>query len=78
LKKLADSWTDEFTRLEQEADFWEKLQKQWDDTEGLVLCCFIIRGKWQKLLAHEKKTRAGYFLCTVEIEDANFDSCCVV
>lgn len=29
--KLADSWTDEFTRLEHEADFWEKLQKQWDD-----------------------------------------------
>jgi len=36
LKKLADSWTDEFTQLEHEADFWEKLQKQWDDQE-LVL-----------------------------------------
>ena len=36
-KKLADSWTDEFMRLDHEADFWEKLQKQWDDVNGLVL-----------------------------------------
>jgi len=36
-KKLADSWTDEFMRLDHEADFWEKLQKQWDDLDGLVL-----------------------------------------
>jgi len=37
LKKLANSWTDEFTRIEHEADFWEKLQKQWDELNGLVL-----------------------------------------
>jgi len=37
LKKLANSWTDEFTRIEHEADFWEKMQKQWDELKGLVL-----------------------------------------
>jgi len=37
VKKLADSWTNEFTRLDQEADFWEKLQKQWDELNRLVL-----------------------------------------
>ena len=41
LQTLADSWTDEFTRLEHEADFWEKLQKQWDDLNGLVLYHFL-------------------------------------
>lgn len=29
---MADGWTDEFTRLEHEGEFWEKLQKQWDET----------------------------------------------
>ena len=41
LQTLADSWTDEFTRLEHEADFWEKLQKQWDDLNGFVLYQFL-------------------------------------
>ena len=41
LQTLADSWTDEFTRLEHEAHFWERLQKQWDDLNGLVSCQFL-------------------------------------
>ena len=40
VKALADSWTDEFTRLEDEADFWEKLQKHWDDLNGFVYALY--------------------------------------
>jgi len=48
LKTLADSWTDEFTQLEHEADFWEKLQKQWDDLNGFVPYFFYCTGCGKK------------------------------